>query len=697
MEKGEVRESAPETTAPGLSVRLLGRTAVCRDGIELPVPASRKCRALLGYLALATRPVSRLTLCDLLWDAPNDPRGELRWALSKLRVLLDEPGRIRLMSGAAGVEVDLSDSRVDALQVRDALQAGIGGMDRAQLRKLADCFTGEFLEDAEVDRQPGFSGWLIAHRRRFRASEIAVLEALVRTADQTAAEVFDDLDRWLLLAPLDIAAHAALFRVLARHGRIHEGEEHLEEAVKSFEAEGLDSVTLRRLWLAARETGAGAASNPAAVSAVAPMAAAALSRQPNGDIQTAVYEETAVFGKTTADATSGRASIAVMPFTDRSPGAASGGLAEGLAHDVITRLAKLRMMFVIAHGSVFALNARRVGPEEAGRMLNVDYVASGTLARRGDRMLVSSELVETRSARIIWNDTFEYHITDALIALDDIGNSLVASIAHEIEVAEINRAVLRAPDSVDAWEAYHRALWHMYRFTAKDNEEAQNLLRKATQSDPTFSRAYSALSFTHFQNAFLHRISSRATEIDLAYAAAGQSIIADEQDPSSHWAMGRALWLRGQHEDAIAALQRSVELCPNFAPGHYALGFVNCQSGDPAAAIHSADFSRALSPFDPLLFAMFSTRALGHLRLGEPEAAAAWALKGSARPNSHAHTQTIAAHCLAVAGRTAEARALMQHIRRLNPQYRLDDFLTSFHFAPDAAALLRQGAKILES
>ena len=98
-----------------------------------------------------------------------------------------------------------------------------------------------------------------------------------------------------------------------------------------------------------------------------------------------------------------------MPFVDRTAGSdARGGLAEGLAHDVITRLAKLRVMFVIAHGSVFALSDRNVGPEEAGRMLNVDYIASGSVQRRGDRIVVASELVETRSARIIWTDTFEY-------------------------------------------------------------------------------------------------------------------------------------------------------------------------------------------------------------------------------------------------------------------------------------------------
>jgi TolB-like protein/Flp pilus assembly protein TadD len=384
-----------------------------------------------------------------------------------------------------------------------------------------------------------------------------------------------------------------------------------------------------------------------------------------------------------------------MPFTDRT-GTDHGGIADALAHDVITRLAKLRVMSVIGHGSVFALNARNIGPEDAGRMLNVDYVASGALQRRADRLILTGELTETRSARIIWTEDFDYPARDALQALDDIGDHIVAAIAHEVEIAERNRAILKPPNSLDAWETYHRGLWHMYRFNAADNDRATELFRRSIELDPTFSRAYAGLSFTHFQNAFLHRMPQRNRESDLAYDSAGQALIVDDHDPAAHWAMGRALWLRGLHTDALAELERCVELSPNFALGHYTLSFVHSQSGDARAAIRASDHSRHLSPFDPLLFAMFAARALGHLRLGEYDEAAEWALKGATRPNSHRHTVAIAAHCLAAAGRVPEAREFAQRIRAANPGYRLDEFFTAFQFSPDSAALLREGAKRLE-
>ena len=175
-----------------------------------------------------------------------------------------------------------------------------------------------------------------------------------------------------------------------------------------------------------------------------------------------------------------------MPFLDRAALAPAGfgGPADALAHDVITRLAKLRSLFVIAQGTVFALSERRVGPEEAGRMLNVDYVVSGSLRRQGERLTVAVELAETRTARIVWAEVFDQKVDDAFLVLDEIGNRIVASIASEIETIERNRAILKPPSSLDAWEAHHRGLWHMYRFNKADNDRAQQFFETAVRLDP---------------------------------------------------------------------------------------------------------------------------------------------------------------------------------------------------------------------
>jgi DNA-binding SARP family transcriptional activator/TolB-like protein len=653
-----------------LEVRLLGPLAIRRGGAAVALPASRKVRALLAYLALAPHAVARSQLCELLWDVPNDPRGELRWCLSKLRGLVDEADRKRIDAHGDAVRLDLAGCVVDAAEVADAAKAGIESLPTGRLRALAGLFDGEFLDGLEIDRSPVFNGWLTAQRRRFRACHAAVLEHLVGSVPDD--EAFGHLEKWLELAPFDPRVHEVLLNALARRGRIRDGEEHLAATTRLFEAEGLDDAPIRDAWRRAR-TEAEAA--PRVVPSPAPA--------PDGGRADAVVP------------TARRASIAVMPFVDRSntPGAL-GGSADGLAHDVITRLAKLRTLFVIAQGTVFALHDRRIGPEEAGRMLNVDYVVSGALQRQGQRLTVAVELAETRTARIVWTEVFNQKLDDALLVLDEIGDRIVASIAAEIETIERNRAILRPPSSLDAWEAHHRGLWHMYRFTQADNERARHFFETAVRLDPTFARAYAGLSFTHFQNAF-QGWAPRAPAVDLAFAAAGQSLMVDDRDPAAHWAMGRALWLRGRHDQSIVELEQAIDLSPNFALGHYTLAFVHSQTGDPAAAIASSDHSRHLSPFDPLLFAMLGARAMALVRLGRFDEAADWAVKAAARPNAHAHILGIATYSLALAGRLDEARAQLAAIRKALPRYGVDDFLTAMQFAPEGAALFRQGAKRL--
>ncbi|HVY99138.1 MAG TPA: hypothetical protein VHA35_06545 [Dongiaceae bacterium] len=582
----KLAQSAPlnrQTGPQGPTVlRLLGPLAVVRDGVAVELPASRKVRALLAYLVLAPGPVPRSRICGLLWDdVANDPRGELRWCLTKLRKILNAPGRERVRASKNTLALDLDGCDVDVLRLA---AADVTELSPRELRDLAALCSGPFLEDLAIDRSPRFDAWLEEQRQRLDACAAAIRRRL--------------------------AAQAASGPV---------GEK-------------------------------SAAEKPA----------------PH------------------------RASLAVMPF--REDEVQPGGIAGGLTHDIITRLAKLRHFFVIAQGSVFALAEQKLGVTEAASRLDVDYVAGGSLRRRDGHIVVTAELIETRSGRLVWSETFDRQRDDLFAVLDEIGNRIVSSIAAEIETAERNVALLKPPSSLNAWEAYHRGLWHMYRFTRDENAIARDFFAQAVKLDPTFARAHAGLSFTHWQSAF-QNWEDRARQIDLAYDTAGQSLMVDDRDPVAHWAMGRALWLRGRPDDSLDELQGAVDLSPNFALGHYALSFVHSQSGDPKAAIAASDQSRRLSPFDPLLFGMLGARAMALVRLGAFDEAADWAVKAAARPNAHSTILAIAAHCSALAGRLDEARGYAAGIRKTRPDYRAEDFLATFQFAPETAALFRAGAR----
>ena len=91
---------------PAGRVLLLGPLQVIRNGTNLSLPPSRKVRALLAYLVMGPRPVTREKLCELLWDIADDPKSELRWCLSKLRPLVDGPTTKRLIADRKQVWID---------------------------------------------------------------------------------------------------------------------------------------------------------------------------------------------------------------------------------------------------------------------------------------------------------------------------------------------------------------------------------------------------------------------------------------------------------------------------------------------------------------------------------------------------------------------------------------------------------------
>jgi DNA-binding SARP family transcriptional activator/TolB-like protein len=648
-DRGNIDRTMAAYPGRGLVVRLLGSMSVSRDGVPVALPRSRKVRALLAYLALSPQPVTRSRLCDLLWDMPSDPRGELRWCLSKLRSVLDDERRKRVVSDEDTVALDLSDCEVDTSELDAAWRAGIERVEPARLAALRE--QGDLLAGIEVDGSAELVGWLAGQRNRFRGIQIAVLAALTVHASGPD-ELFRRLEAWLRAAPLDPRAHLALVDALVAAGRPQDAEAHLLAAIRSFEQEGADWTPLRAGRK--RET-------------------------PRIEIQTPSVEDPP--GRR-------RAAIAVMPFVEDG---LRTRVADGLAEDIIMQLAKLRVLFVIARGTVFALADRGIEPHEAGRLLAVDYITTGSVHREGARITVRVELADARDGRIVWTDALQ---DDAFTLLDTIVERIVAAVAKEVEHAECQRAVLKSPSSLDAWEAYHRGLWHMYKFTRTDNREAHAFFHAAIDRDPMFARAYAGLSFTHFQNVFLDLTPDRDQQVELAFETANNSLGADDHDPAAHLAMGRALWLRaGSHDETLYELERCVELSPNFAIGHYTLGFVQAQGGDPHAAIAASNYSRKLSPFDPLAFGMYGSRGIAHIRLQEYEEASVWTVRATAQPNSHIHMLALAAVALELAERRDESRRFVGRVRGRQAGYNVEDLLRAFRFIPDVAKQFRHAAR----
>ncbi len=129
-------------------MRLLGELQlVGSDGRAVALPASRKTRALLGYLIATGQPHRRERLCDLLWDGPDDPRAELRWSLSKIRAVLGDKEGVRLTADRERVGVELGNALMDIKRVQSLLGDDVSTAPIAALKEAASLFgVGEFLD-----------------------------------------------------------------------------------------------------------------------------------------------------------------------------------------------------------------------------------------------------------------------------------------------------------------------------------------------------------------------------------------------------------------------------------------------------------------------------------------------------------------------------------------------------------------------
>jgi len=218
--------------ASDLEIRVLGELVVLGGDRSLPLPASKKTRALLGYLAVTGRAHTRERLCELLWQGPDDPRAALRWSLSKLRAVLGpqalEADRERV--GLTAVTTDLS-------VVRALLHRNLEAVDTAELAAAAERFSGELCEGLSLPDCYGYQEWHTAERQAARSLHVSLLTTLVQRCASQPEQALIWARQRVAIEPLAEAAHAEVVRCLAKLGRKRDAIAQYAACVKILEQE----------------------------------------------------------------------------------------------------------------------------------------------------------------------------------------------------------------------------------------------------------------------------------------------------------------------------------------------------------------------------------------------------------------------------------------------------------------------------
>lgn len=386
--------------------------------------------------------------------------------------------------------------------------------------------------------------------------------------------------------------------------------------------------------------------------------------------------------------------IAVLPFHPGGGSLADAHLFDGLAHDLISRLARLRSFHVIARGSTFALRHLAADPVAAGRVLGVAHVVAGMAEARGSDVVFRTELVQVADRAILWTATLVVARTEVQSLIDRMAERILQNVQLHVTLAETRRALSLPLSAQDAWAAYHAGLHDCFRFDTDRIGLALERLNQATRLDPGFARAHAAASFCHYFLAFTGATDDRAIATAAARKSAERAMLADEANPSSHWAYGRVLWLEGDAEGCVKHLHRAVEISPSYVHAQYMIGFVEAHAGDAARALAQMDLVLSLSPFDPFLSSVQITRAIAMVRLGEVEGAAIWARDAARQPTAYPTLLAPAALILAEAGRIEEARQVRAMIRQRAPAYGMEDLTRSLcRTSEEMAALMHRNAR----
>jgi len=222
-----------------LELKFLGDFTVLRGGRAQTLPPSRKTRALLAFLCLNPRRFRREYLCELLWEVPDDPRGSLRWSLSKLRRLVDDKSHQRLIADRTYVEMDTTGVDVDALMVRSLAGRDLEDITLEELEHGAEHLRGDLLEGLDLPNFYDFHAWCVAEREQVTRAQASLLKELVTRLSGDVERALPHARALVGLSPYDEDSRALLIRLLVKLGYLDEAEQQYQMGLRMLKEIGV--------------------------------------------------------------------------------------------------------------------------------------------------------------------------------------------------------------------------------------------------------------------------------------------------------------------------------------------------------------------------------------------------------------------------------------------------------------------------
>jgi serine/threonine protein kinase/tetratricopeptide (TPR) repeat protein len=319
-------------------------------------------------------------------------------------------------------------------------------------------------------------------------------------------------------------------------------------------------------------------------------------------------------------ADTGRRSIAVLPFTNMSADAENEFFTDGISEEIINALTKVRALDVASRTSAFAFKGNKEDISAIGRKLKVHTVLEGSVRKAGNRLRISTQLVDVATSFQMWSERYDREMEDVFAIQDEIATSIVNALKVVLTEKE-EAAIKKVPtQSVRAYEYYLRGRQLFHQRRAETLDAAEDLYRRAIALDPDYALAFAGLADCSCHRFFEHAGGDEA--LAQAESASRRALKLDPELAEAHASRGLALSYQGRFDEASEEFQRAMELDPLLyeASWYYARSLQAQGKLDRAVLYYERAAELRVDDYQAPIFAAIAYRSLGR---GEEAAAAA--------------------------------------------------------------------------
>jgi len=391
-----------------------------------------------------------------------------------------------------------------------------------------------------------------------------------------------------------------------------------------------------------------------------------------------------------------RPRIAVLRFEHRSNAMEEVYLAEAIAEEIISGLARSRLLSVTSRHSSLAYDATGVDTRRICADLGVQYIVHGGVRQLGEMVRVSASLLDGALDNTVWSASYDRPTRDLLAVQDEITTAIIGTLEPALLGHEETRSFRSPARDPRHWDLFMRGRWHFWRATLPDWAIAHEFLIRALALEPEDVPTLSLAALCHLGEVWAGVAENPTATVAQAHGLALKAVSLDGSDAYAHNVLGMALSLMGRLDQAMAEQRRALELNPYLAAADGELGRLCVFAGRLEDAIAHSDRAIAASPNDPHAFLWFRSKALACFVARDYALAARHAADACARSPHQFFLHYLLAACHAASGDLAQARIAIGEGRRLQPRYTVEMIALAYPFA-DPEHLARYTAALAEA